>query len=210
MRLVTAALAGKRFRASIGGEWKVASSIVCRMVRAPKCRAADDLLLAAESHPAFGQARLDFASRATDDLIRVVTGASPLPIRALALWYAIGTNRRPSLHLQSRRGDPTAVFNGLRDAGVAGPVVETAREGFRKTSEVLAPFVALLYPLWQTQTDAIDVGDIEYVRQGIVLQGRRAGRAAGAGQAGRRAQGQAGRLRTRGTGVDRRKRWSAP
>ena len=46
--LVTAALAGKRFRASLGGEWHVASYIVSRMVHAPKCRAADDLLMSAE------------------------------------------------------------------------------------------------------------------------------------------------------------------
>src|ERR1700694_5605996 len=37
--LVTAALAGKRYRATVGGEWKVASFIVERMVRASKCRA---------------------------------------------------------------------------------------------------------------------------------------------------------------------------
>jgi hypothetical protein len=52
--LVTAALAGKRYRATIGGEWKVTSFIVDQMVKAPKCRAADDLLAtwyAAGTHP---------------------------------------------------------------------------------------------------------------------------------------------------------------
>lgn len=43
--IVTASLGGKRFRSKIGGEWQVASFIVSRMVRAPKCRAADDLLM---------------------------------------------------------------------------------------------------------------------------------------------------------------------
>src|SRR6266404_6930367 len=33
--LVTAALAGKRYRATIGGKWKVASFIVDRMTRRP-------------------------------------------------------------------------------------------------------------------------------------------------------------------------------
>jgi hypothetical protein len=47
--LVTAALAGKRYRATIGGEWKVASFVVDRMTKAPKCRAADDLLLTADT-----------------------------------------------------------------------------------------------------------------------------------------------------------------
>jgi glycyl-tRNA synthetase beta subunit len=48
--IVTAALSGKRYRATIGGEWKVASFIVDRMTKALKCRAADDLLLTADSH----------------------------------------------------------------------------------------------------------------------------------------------------------------
>jgi hypothetical protein len=56
--LVTAALAGKRYRATIGGEWKVASFLVERMAKAPKCRAADDLLLVADSHPLYKKARI--------------------------------------------------------------------------------------------------------------------------------------------------------
>lgn len=151
--LVTAALAGKRVRASLGGEWQVASFLICRMARAAKCRSADDLLLAAENHFAFAQARSELASRSTDDLIGITTGSHPLPIRALALWYGVGTNRRPSPQLQPRRGDPAAVFDRLRDAGISEAVMEIAREGFRKTSEVLPPFVALLHPLWQAQAD---------------------------------------------------------
>src|SRR5579872_6419928 len=38
--LVIASLAGKTFRSRIGGEWRVASFIVERLVSAPKCRAA--------------------------------------------------------------------------------------------------------------------------------------------------------------------------
>jgi replication-associated recombination protein RarA len=66
--VVTAALAGKRFRASIGGEWRVSSFLVTRMAHATKCRAADDLLLAAENHPDFEDTRLAFAFRSTNDL----------------------------------------------------------------------------------------------------------------------------------------------
>ena len=157
--MVTTALAGKRFRASLGDEWKVASFLVCRLARARKCRGADDLLMLAEGHPAFAQARADLASRSTDDLIRIVTGSDPLPIRALALWYALGTNRRPSSQLRPRRGDPAASFDGLGNAGISEGVVEIAREGFKKTSEVLAPFVALLHPQWLAQNDATTEDD---------------------------------------------------
>src|SRR5947209_4309895 len=51
--LVTAALAGKNFRAYFGGEWVTASFLLSRMAEATKCRATDDLLLTAENHPQF-------------------------------------------------------------------------------------------------------------------------------------------------------------
>jgi len=92
--LVTAALAGKRYRATIGGDWKVASFIVDRMAKAPKCRAADDLLLTADSHPMFSRARIDLATKSTSELIRIATGDAALPVRALATWYAVGTHPR--------------------------------------------------------------------------------------------------------------------
>jgi replication-associated recombination protein RarA len=43
--LATVALAGKRHRSALGGEWAVASCVVAEMCRAPKCRSADDLLI---------------------------------------------------------------------------------------------------------------------------------------------------------------------
>jgi replication-associated recombination protein RarA len=49
---VVAALGGKTFRAKLGGEWAVASTIVSAMARAPKCRSADDVLMILERHSA--------------------------------------------------------------------------------------------------------------------------------------------------------------
>jgi hypothetical protein len=100
--------------------------------------------MAVEGHPSLRQARSDLSFQTTPDLLQIATGKNPLPIRALALWYAVGTDRRPSMHLLARRGEPHAVFDYLGDAGVPHTVVEIAREGFRKTGEVLCPFVALL------------------------------------------------------------------
>jgi hypothetical protein len=149
--VVTAALAGKRFRATLGGEWVVASYIVSRMAESIKCRASDDLLLAVENHPTFEHARAEFVSCSTNELIRIATGTEPLPIRALALWYGIGTDRRPSPRLQPRRGDPTAMFDALCEAGIPPTVVEVAHQGYRKVGEVLCPFVALLCSLRQQE-----------------------------------------------------------
>jgi hypothetical protein len=142
--LVTAALAGKRVRAALGGEWATASFAISQMARARKCRAADDLLMACEAHPAYAHARQELAQLRTRTLLEIAIGTAPIIQRALALWFAIGTDRRPSKHLPSRRGEPQAAFDYLCDAGFPHSVAEIAREGFRKTGEVLAPLVALL------------------------------------------------------------------
>jgi hypothetical protein len=115
--LATIALGGKRFRASVGAEWCVASTVVGLAARAAKCRAADDLLMAAELHPTFTEARRELAAMSTRELPSLMIGAEPLPVRALASWFAIGTDRRPSPHLGYRRGDPQAVFDVLNEAG---------------------------------------------------------------------------------------------
>ncbi len=167
--LVTAALAGKRYRATLGGEWKVASFIVDRMTSAPKCRAADDLLLTADLHPLYGRARINLATKTTRELIHIATGGAALPVRALAAWLAVGTHPRQSKHLSPRRGEPTAFFDGLCEAGLPHTAVEIAREGFRKIGEPLCPFVALLCPLARCEPStlqddemppAIMVGDV--------------------------------------------------
>jgi hypothetical protein len=142
--LVTAALGGKRVRAQISTEWAVASFAISQMARARKSRTADDLLMACEAHPVYAHARQELAQRTTRALLEIATGPAPIIERALALWFAIGTDRRPSKHLPPRRGEPQAAFDYLCEAGFPHSVVEIAREGFKKTGEVLAPLVALL------------------------------------------------------------------
>ncbi|MCK1589198.1 hypothetical protein [Bradyrhizobium sp. 169] len=64
--LATAAMAGKRVRAPLGGEWAVASYLTSRLTTAIKCRGADDLLLVAENHPSFENHRLYVQTPAGD------------------------------------------------------------------------------------------------------------------------------------------------
>jgi hypothetical protein len=141
--LATVALAGKRRRAALGGEWAVASCVVIELSRAPKCRAADDLLMACELHPAYADARAQLPRLSTRALIEIATGQGPVQGRALALWYALGTDRDRST-LVRRRGDPRVVFDQLCEVGWPHAAVEVAREGFRRTSVTLCPLVALL------------------------------------------------------------------
>jgi hypothetical protein len=158
--LVTAALAGKRYRATIGGEWKAASFIVDRMAKAPKCRAADDLLLTADSHPHYQRARADLATKTTAELIRIATGEAALPVRALATWFSVGTHPRQTKHVSARPGEPTALFDELCEAGLPHTAVEIAREGFRKMGEPLCPFVALLCPLARCEASTLQDDDM--------------------------------------------------
>ena len=130
--VVTAALAGNTVRGRLGGEWPVASYLTWRLARSDKCRAADDLLLAAQRHPSLAHEGREFAFLPTRELIEITTGSGPLPERALALGYALGTGRRPSKHLQFRRGEPGLVFDELCERGLPHTVVEIARENFRR------------------------------------------------------------------------------
>jgi hypothetical protein len=154
--LVTAALAGKMFRSKAGGEWPVASFLVSGMAHAPKCRAADDLLLTVDLHPELGAARRELWSLPTAELLRLAGGSGSLNERAIALWYAVGTNGRTSRNLSPRRGQPQLAFDELERAGFPNSVVAIAREGFRKVGEALCPFVALLHPLIQPETATVE------------------------------------------------------
>jgi hypothetical protein len=147
---VVAALGGKTFRARLGGEWPVASTIVSAMARAPKCRAADDLLMIVQRHPALEEARRTYASLPSRDLLGIATGSSPLPKRALALCYAVGTNRGPPDYLRPRAGEPEATFDYLFEAGFPASAVEIAREGHFKVGDPLCNFLPLLGSLLPT------------------------------------------------------------
>jgi hypothetical protein len=133
--LATVSLGGKQARAALGGEWAVASCVVSELCRAPKCRAADDLLMSCELHSAYADARVRLPRLTTRQLIEIATGQGSVQERALALWYALGTDRDRS-SLAPQRGDPPVVFDQPCQAGWPHTIVEVAREG----SDVPAPF----------------------------------------------------------------------
>lgn len=141
---VTCALGGKRLRRQWGGEWRTASALVRLLSEVPKCRAADDLLIAAERHPRYRRARREFSDKPIEELIRIATSRAAWPVRGIAAWFAIGTDRRPSPFMEKRPGNPAALFDALRELGYPHTVVEIAWEGFRKIGEVLCPFTAML------------------------------------------------------------------
>jgi hypothetical protein len=143
--LVTASLGGKKVRTDLGGEWRVASFLIESLFKVRKCRANDDLLMVAERHPAYERARLHLTYKTVPQLLDIAFGRGLLPERALALWYALGTDRCPSRHLRSRKGAPLTVFDAMGDAGYPDTIIEIAREAFLKTNQVLCAFLPLVF-----------------------------------------------------------------
>ena len=144
--LTVAALTGKRFRQSLGGDWPVASYLIGRLAGATKTRATDDLLMSAETHPEFAEARSELATRSSENLIEVATGSAPIHIRARAAWFAAGTNRWRSAHLPSRPGNAKILFDAMGASEAEAETVAIARQGWRKLGEALCPFTAMLKP----------------------------------------------------------------
>lgn len=143
--LVTAALGGKRLRAQLGGEWIVASRIIEELARVHKCRAADDLLMASDSHPDAEAIWRRLNRLPTSNLMETVTAQStPLLERAVALRVVVGAVGRSLIHGPQRKGEAHAAFDHLCEAGYPHTVIAIAREGHRKTGEALAPLFALL------------------------------------------------------------------
>jgi hypothetical protein len=163
--LATAAMGGKRARAPLGGEWAVASYLTSRMADTTKCRAADDLLLFAENHHSFESHRLKLGFSTTQDLLRLVTSTEPLHVRALAAWFALGTDRRPSPRLARRHGDTASLFAALGKI-LPPELVEIAEVGHRRSGEVLPIFMALLAP--HLQHDLTTVQDNEMPAETMV------------------------------------------
>jgi hypothetical protein len=158
--LVTSGLAGKTWRAKVGGEWVVASYLVERMCETIKCRGTDDLFVVCERHPAFECSRLELTYKPLSELIGLTASDAELPHRTLALWYAMGTNRRTSDVLRERRGDPRLAFDALCEKGFTNDVVEICREGFKKCGDIIVPFLILLWEEAQKSEQSIEPDDL--------------------------------------------------
>jgi hypothetical protein len=119
------------------------------MASATKCRAADDLLTAAELHPSLQMARHRLWQMPALELVQLAIGAGPLPERAIALWYVLGIN---PCNMLERRGEPQLAFDAVRQAGFSPTVVATASEAFRKLRDPLCAAILLLHPLRGQET----------------------------------------------------------
>ncbi|TDK37031.1 hypothetical protein E2F50_09005 [Rhizobium deserti] len=157
--LVNGAMAGKLFRRSLGGDWAVASFLVKRLASTRKCRAADDLLMALQVHPAYAAERLSLPYEDTPDLMQYASGGADLIPRAIAVCYALGTDRWRPEGLTGRRGEPTYVFQHMLDAGYPHCVLELARTGFNRVREPLSALMSFVSPTFPGGSEAYGQDD---------------------------------------------------
>lgn len=137
-------MSGKRNRASLGGEWPVASWLVQRLAQTRKSRATDDLLMTAQLLPDLEGERNMLAEQSNQHLRLILLGTDSLHVRALALLYLAGTAGKPVAYLTPRRGEPALAFDVLDELGTPFTVLELAREGYRVSREPLWLLMALL------------------------------------------------------------------
>lgn len=145
--LVTSALAGKRVRADLGGEWQVASWLVQRLCDARKCRMTDDLLMATQAHPGLISQHEALPALSNDHLRRVILGDATILERATAMIYLAGTEARAVPAFRPRRGEPALAFHVADELGACPTIIAISREGYRRTREALC----LLLPLLATE-----------------------------------------------------------
>ena len=137
-------MSGKRMRATLGGEWPVASWLVQRLAQARKSRATDDLLMTTQLLPSLEGERGRLAELSNQHLRLILLGTDSLHVRALALLYLAGTAGKPVAYLKPRRGEPALAFDVLDELGTPFTVLELAREGYRVSREPLWLLMALL------------------------------------------------------------------
>lgn len=140
---VTAAAHRVRLARRFGG-WRLVSLIVSRLAASAKCRAADDLHVAAFDCPAWHVDRLELSELPTRDLFAVIASGARVERRAVALRQATATG---SHHGRGSRQGATAVFELLSEIAphTLGII---ARAGYRQTGEIITAFMPLLWPLY--------------------------------------------------------------
>jgi hypothetical protein len=146
---VLIATGSKNVRRQFGGEWPVASLLVERMAEARKCRAADDIFMSLAVHPRYDAVRLSYSFLPLPELMAIATGDGEIVSKAIALVFALGTNRCPIPTMRIRQGSPAFVFQFMRDVGFPHCVLDLAERGstrFREPLPALMAFLSQAFP----------------------------------------------------------------
>jgi len=164
LSLTVAGLAGKRWREEVGGEFAVASYLIRRLCAAPKCRAVDDLLMIADTHPKLVKPRLDMAAGSASDSLDLLWAADTIEEQGVAVW-SLNAFLRDKPSPKRHYSDPYLLAEEYESLGVPRYVLEICQEGFKKTRETLA----LLFPLiWLAKPACGEVLDDDLPPQDFV------------------------------------------
>ncbi|MFK7842872.1 MAG: hypothetical protein AB8B54_11460, partial [Sphingorhabdus sp.] len=139
----------KRLRSKIGHEWLVASYLVTKLCAAPKDRSSDDLLTVIEHDQDLKPARDRLAFAESEEREALLNGGSgPLQYRAIALHYALGTDRLRSdlLHRKSADGEHLSILQSI--AGCPFDLANICADSTKRTGTILPAFSAMLWRGW--------------------------------------------------------------
>ncbi|WP_417453891.1 hypothetical protein [Kiloniella sp.] len=135
----------KKFRAELGGDWKVATHLISRMCESSKDRSPDDLVDQLMYDPELEDHRWRIAELSFQERLNLIFETDRIDLKALAVWMSFGSNRVVGENIPEVTGDPTALFDCMIDHGLSPTNVEIARIGAKKTGEVLPAFFPVLY-----------------------------------------------------------------
>lgn len=144
VELVAASLSAK-LRRDLGGDRRIAGFILKRLSTARKCRASDDLLLAADRHPSFAKARLDLAYAPLNELLQTAVLHDDIIVQTIAVTCIVRGNRVAG-HTAPKRQNTAALFDAFVASGISVRTVEIARLCFARTGELLPPLLCVLRP----------------------------------------------------------------
>lgn len=129
----------------LGGVRETLWYVISRLSDAPKERSADYLLSITQHDPALAGLRADYADAPMLDLLGCLGNKNAsVESRALAMWYAIGTDRLPGTNLATRKGDPAAVRYTLECLGAPSALLDAGKLAWRRMRNPFPAFVPLL------------------------------------------------------------------
>lgn len=153
---VIAASTSAAWRKSAGGDAVVLHALVAWMCRAPKCRAADNAILAAKDHPAFDREREHIGGMDTAALVDEVGDNNRSTIgRIMAAWRLAGTHQYPSDHWPGQRGDMEALCIAYERAGVPPAIIAACRAAMGLLRYPLPISLPVIWTAFQNQPSEV-------------------------------------------------------
>lgn len=159
--MVTVASGSKRWRASVGGEWKVASYLISLLCASQKNRVTDDLATIVEHETSLEPIREELAI-APVDIVQSIAHASSESLlhRVIATWYSVGTDKLTSDVLYRRKGDVERFFESFDTKQCPEHVLAICRVGVSRGGNILPAFVPLLWNDWRETSQPLKTNQI--------------------------------------------------